>query len=60
MKFKTNPDSDFAKELKKEIKNNNGYCPSSRVKNKDTKCPCKLFREETESGYCECGLYYKD
>lgn len=59
MKFKTNPDVDFVKEIKKEIKNNNGYCSNALVKNKDTKCPCKNFREQTTSGYCDCGLYYK-
>ena len=55
----TNPDTDFVKEMKKAIKNNNGYCPNSFVKNKDTKCPCKNFREQIENGYCSCGLYYK-
>lgn len=59
MKFQTNPDTDFVKEMKKAIKNNNGYCPNSFVKNKDTKCPCKNFREQIENGYCNCGLYYK-
>lgn len=25
----------------------------------DTKCMCKEFREQ-ESGWCHCGLYYKE
>jgi ferredoxin-thioredoxin reductase catalytic subunit len=60
MKIKTNPDTDFVKEMKKELKKNNGYCPCSPMKNKDTKCMCKNFREQTEAGYCHCGLYYKE
>lgn len=56
-----NPDTDFAKELRKKIKGNNGYCISKFVKNKDGKCMCKEFCEQ-EEGMCECGLYikYKD
>ena len=47
MKFQTNPDVDFVKEIKKAIKNNNGYCSNALVKKKDNKCPCKNFREQT-------------
>jgi ferredoxin-thioredoxin reductase catalytic subunit len=30
-----------------------------RDKNPDTKCMCKAFREQEESGVCHCGLYKK-
>ena len=60
MKIKTNPDRDFVKEIKEDLKRNNGYCPCATIKNKDTKCMCKAFREQTEAGYCHCGLYYKE
>lgn len=60
MKFKTNPDKEFVKEIKDILKNNNGYCESFMTRNKDTKCPCKEFREQTEKGYCREGLYFKD
>lgn len=60
MKIKTNPDADFAREIKKDLKKNNGYCPNAMTKNKDTKCMCKEFREQNEKGYCRCGLYYKE
>ncbi len=53
-----NPDKDFVREIKQQIKKNNGYCPCSIVKNSDTKCMCKEFRE-MESGMCHCGLYIK-
>ena len=35
------------------------YCPCSLIMNKDTICPCKAFREQTEIGYCHCGKYLK-
>lgn len=60
MKIKTNPDKDFVKDIKDDLKKNNGYCPCAVAKNKDTKCMCKAFREQTEAGYCHCGLYYKE
>lgn len=37
---------------------NGGYCPCAVVKNEDTKCICKEFREQ-ESGLCHCGRYEK-
>lgn len=59
MKIIKNPDTEYANEILKKIKDNNGYCPCSLVKNKDTKCMCKEFRE-MESGACHCGLYIKE
>lgn len=49
-----NPNSDFVKDLRKNIKKNNGFCPCQVEHNADTKCPCKLFREDRN---CICGLY---
>ena len=40
------------------IKSNGGYCPCSLIKNEDTKCMCKEFREQ-ESGECHCGRFVK-
>ena len=54
--FKVNPDGEFVKALRRAIKDNNGYCPCAIEKSKDTKCPCKDFRE---CGDCQCGLYVK-
>lgn len=59
-KITYNSDSDFVKEFKKELKANNGYCPCALEKTPDTKCMCRDFREQAESGYCNCGLYYKE
>jgi len=58
MKIVTNPDTEYVKEVKKQLKSNSGYCPCKLEKTKDTKCMCKEFREQ-ESGMCHCGLYIK-
>lgn len=58
MKIKVNPDQEYANEIKRKLKSNGGYCPCALLKNEDTKCMCKEFREMDE-GMCHCGLYYK-
>lgn len=58
MKIMTNPDKEYVKEIKNQLKANNGYCPCALEKTKDTKCMCKEFRE-MEEGTCHCGLYIK-
>ena len=57
--IKQNPDKEFALSIRKQLKANNGYCPCSLIKNEDTKCMCKEFRE-MKSGMCHCGLYIKE
>ena len=44
--------------IKKAVKDNKGFCPCKLLKNEDTKCMCKEFREH-EKGICHCGLYIK-
>lgn len=46
------------KDMRKALKDNNGFCPCAIEKNEDTKCMCKEFREMA-SGTCHCGLYTK-
>lgn len=58
MKIKLNPDEEFVREMKRQLKDNSGYCPCALIKNQDTKCMCKDFRE-MEEGMCNCGLYIK-
>ena len=55
--FIKNPDTEFLYNLRKRIKANSGFCPCKREKTKDTKCPCKDFRE---NGDCACGMYIHD
>ena len=60
MKIKLNPDKKHVDEIKKKLKENEGYCPCSLVKNEDTRCRCKEFREQInrhEAGMCHCGLW---
>jgi len=60
MRVVKNPDPEYVAEIKKRLKENNGYCPCSLVKNQDTKCKCKEFREQInrgEPGACHCGLW---
>lgn len=58
MKININPDKEFVNDMRKALKDNNGFCPCSLEKNEDTKCMCKEFREMA-SGTCHCGLYTK-
>ncbi len=58
MKIRLNPDQKYVEEIRKQLKENSGYCPCSLVKNEDTKCMCKAFRE-MGNGMCHCGLYIK-
>ena len=46
------------KEIRKLVDENNGYCPCAVVKNEDTKCMCKEFKQQ-ESGVCHCGRFEK-
>ena len=46
-------------ELEKALEDNDGYCPCAVVKDEDTKCMCKSFRE-MKTGTCMCGLYTKE
>lgn len=58
MKIKLNDDVELVQEIRKQLKDNDGYCPCRIMKNSDTLCMCKEFRE-MESGVCHCGLYEK-
>ena len=52
---KDNPDLD---NILQRIKDNAGYCPCAIIRNEDTKCNCKEFREMSE-GVCHCGAFVK-
>lgn len=60
MKISLNPDNSVVEDVRRRLKENDGYCPCRLVKNKDTKCMCKEFVEQTTSGECHCGLYIKE
>lgn len=56
--IRTNRDRAVVERVRKALRENNGYCPCSLVKDEDHKCMCKEFIEQ-ESGFCYCGLYEK-
>lgn len=56
--IKVNKNKKLVAEIRQRIKDNNGYCPCRLLKNENTKCMCKEFREQ-EEGECHCGLYVK-
>jgi len=63
MHISINPNKEYAEEIKRKLRDNGGFCPCSLVKNEDTRCICKEFREQVErneSGYCYCGLWYAE
>ena len=60
MKITVNKDKEFVLNIRNKIKENQGYCPCSIIKSDDTKCICKEFINTQESGWCHCGLYYKN
>ena len=45
--------------IRELVEENDGYCPCTVVKNEDTKCMCKEFKEQTTSGVCHCGRFEK-
>ena len=46
-------------DIKKLVEENDGYCPCTVIKNEDTKCMCKEFKEQA-SGVCHCGRFKKE
>ena len=61
MKIVLNPDKETVKTIKEGLERTGGYCMA--VRNEDTKCMCKQFREQIKNpdfeGFCHCMLYYK-
>lgn len=60
VKVQVNPDKKIAEEIKKRLKENDGYCPCKLVRTDDTRCMCKEFRDMIEVGEpaeCHCGLF---
>ena len=48
MKININPDKEFVNDMRKALKDNNGFCPCSLEKNEDTKCMCSSERWQVE------------
>ena len=59
LQIKLNSDTDLVAAIQAKLKTNGGFCPCSLIKNEDTKCMCKQFREQEIPGECHCGLFVK-
>lgn len=57
--YKTNPDAEFARNKRKAIKQNNGYCLGV-PKSAEWRCKCKKFVDQPNNGWCEEALFYKE
>ena len=51
-----NPNKELVEEVRRKLKENDGYCPCKLLHIEENKCMCKEFREQME-GECHCGLY---
>lgn len=60
MKVRVTTDTQLRDEIRKKLKENDGYCPCKLIKTPDTKCMCKEFREAPPGEECHCGLYIKE
>lgn len=58
-KIRLNDDAELVADIKRQLKENDNYCPCRIQKIPENKCMCKEFREQ-ESGECHCGLYIKE
>lgn len=58
MRIKVSDNKDHVEMIRKQLRENDGYCPCRLVRSQDTKCMCKEFLEQ-EEGECHCGLYIK-
>ena len=58
-RIKVVDDAEYVETIRQKLKDNEGFCPCRLVKNEDTKCMCKEFREQAD-GVCHCGLYVKE
>lgn len=57
--YSLNPDTQFTKNKRKAIKQNNGFCPGC-PKTSEFHCKCPKFVNQPYSGWCDVGLFYKE
>lgn len=58
-KFFKNPNEEEYNEITEAVAANDGYCPCAVVKDENTKCICKKFKESNDTDFCHCGRFYK-
>ena len=59
MKIRVVNDIDKVSSVREALRLNQGYCPCKIIRDADSKCMCKEFREQDTTGICHCGLYEK-
>lgn len=59
MRIIENKNKETVEIVRKQIKENDGYCLCSSDKNEDTKCMCKDFRESTSLGFLSLQIIRK-
>lgn len=59
LKIFPNPDKEVYESVTKEIKANDGYCCCRIVRNENTRCVCKDFKEQQTEGLCYCERFIK-
>lgn len=59
LKIFPNPDKEVYESVTKEIKANDGYCCCRIVRNENTRCMCKDFKEQQVEGSCYCERFIK-
>lgn len=59
LKIKKNPDTIAYNVVTEAVVENRGFCPCAIVKDEDTRCPCRDFREQQTEGECHCGRFVK-
>lgn len=62
VKITQTKDKELLDEIKRQLEENNGYCPCSLTKTTDDKCMCASFREVIGNNAvgtyeCNCGRY---
>ena len=59
LKIIKNPNEEEYNEISQAVEGNDGFCPCLTTKSPNTKCICKVFREQTTEGSCHCGRFLK-
>lgn len=54
-----NPDTEKYLAVTEAVKQANGFCPCELIRNADTHCLCRSFREQTTEGFCHCQRFKK-
>lgn len=58
-RIRLSSNSELVERVRKEIADNDGYCPLTKDMLEEHKCICKDFWEQDEEGSCKCGIYIK-